>query len=97
MQRSRFARYNKKNPDTGDYVLIGAGALAVAGIAYWLYSQSQANAAAAVLPATAPPITAPIIVKKKKAAPVTIVQATAPQVTNPYATNPFGPSAFHYA
>jgi len=43
-KRSRFARYNRKNPTTTDYALAGAGILVVAGVGYWIYSQSQSNA-----------------------------------------------------
>lgn len=46
--RSSFARYHEKNPTTESYVIAGIGLAVVAGVGYWLYSQSQASAVPAV-------------------------------------------------
>jgi hypothetical protein len=50
-KRSRFARYDQKNPATEDYVIAGVGILIAAGVGYWIYSQSSTNAVAAAVPA----------------------------------------------
>lgn len=47
MKRSRLARYNEKSPSTETYVIAGLGLALAAGLGYWLYSQSQLNAASA--------------------------------------------------
>lgn len=45
-QRSRFARYNRRNPTRTDYIVGGLAVAITAGLGYWLYSQSQQNALA---------------------------------------------------
>jgi hypothetical protein len=45
-KRSKFARYNRRNPTRTDYIVGGLAVAITAGLGYWLYSQSQQNALA---------------------------------------------------
>jgi len=55
--KHRFARYDRENPTTEDYLVIGLGAALAVTLGYLIYSQSQNNAQAAEQePGTAPGI-----------------------------------------
>jgi len=50
MKRRCFARYNRKNPTTEDYVVAGLGIALAASLGYLLYMQGQANVTASDAP-----------------------------------------------